>query len=217
MKRFSAANLYAVMLLAVTTCVIIWAYPRLPDRVPIHWGLSGEPDGYGNKWPYAFLGPTLGVGLIGLFAVLPLLDPKKRNYQRFERPYRMLRDAIVTFGCFIGILPVITTLGLTKSSGTLIMAGVGILFAFMGNYMSQLKQNWYAGIKTPWTLSNEIVWNKTHRFSGKLWFIGGLLTSALAFLPKPVGPISSAIVISTVGIIPIVYSYIVYREEMQKK
>ena len=90
---------------------------------------------------------------------------------------------------------------------------VGLIFIIIGNYLQRVRSNYFMGIRTPWTLSNETVWKKTHRLSGKLFFIGGLLILVSAFLPEEYKSIISGVQRSLRGV-PYLYSYLAYKKEM---
>jgi uncharacterized membrane protein len=204
----------AVMwLLALVPLILVAVlYSRLPDQVPMHWGIDGTVDRYGSKNELWLMG-ALAPGLALLFQFLPRLDPKKRSYEKFQRYYDIF--AIL----FTGFLAVVMGLVLvevfspgTISMGRVISALVGLLFLFLGNIMGKVKPNFFMGIRTPWTISDPDVWNRTHRLGGALFFLTGLATVISALLlPEPVifwvlmaGVIASAVV-------PTVMSYLWYR------
>jgi uncharacterized membrane protein len=205
--------IYPFVVMLASALYTIWVYPKLPDQIPTHWGISDKIDEYGSKWPNALMGPFLTVILYAAFKLLPYLDPKRSNYKRFGRAYNILRDTLVTFAAGMGVLMNSAALGHVKNTSTFIFPGLGLLYIVMGNYMGQLKQNWYAGIKTPWTLSNETVWNKTHRLGGKLMVIAGIVSLFCIFLPQPINFIVFSLVSLIWSLGSAIYSYLIFREE----
>jgi uncharacterized membrane protein len=211
--KYIRNNIIAILSIVISTIVIILLWSKIPDQIPTHWNFRGDADRFGLKWPNAFLGSIIGTGILIMFEVLPHIDPKKDNYKRFNRAYNIMKSGTVAFLCLVGLIPILTSTGILSGKNNPVISVVGLLIAFMGNYMGQVKQNWYAGIKTPWTLSNEVVWNKTHRFAGKLWLIAGICGFIGGFIPGQIGPIIFAVAMTASGVIPVIYSYVVFRQE----
>lgn len=217
MKLFNKIDIYPVTIVAISLIANIITYPYLPEQIPTHWNTRGIIDDYGPKMPYAFIGTIVALAMLILFEILPYLDPRKENYRRFKRPYSIIRDALITFSAGVGLIPYIASAYGINDPSKLIIGAISLLFIVFGNYMGQLKQNWYAGIKTPWTLSSETVWNKTHRLSGKLMMLSGFLTIiSLAFKLQ----ISSLVFTATTTVWAIgscIYSYIIYHMEKNQQ
>ena len=175
-------------LLALLPLVLVAAlYHRLPDQVPLHWGIDGAVNRYGSKWELWLIG-GLGPILALLFQCLPRLDPKKRNYEKFRSCYEAAALVIMAFiAAVMGITLLETFRPGTLSVGRAVSALVGLLLVFLGNLMGKVKPNFFLGIRTPWTISDPDVWNRTHRLGGGLFFLAGLaaLVSAL-LLPEAV-------------------------------
>ncbi|MFA4942004.1 MAG: SdpI family protein [Patescibacteria group bacterium] len=199
----------AMALVAVSS---FYFYSHFPDRVPTHWGISGEIDGWGSR-NTAFIIPAVIVGMYFMFLLLPFVDPKKERYEQFKKPYHVFKNFLIIFMAIIYFVTSFAGLGYDLPVGIIIPVMIGILFVIIGNYMAKIKMNWFFGIKTPWTLSSEEVWNKTHRFGGKMFVLGGILIAINSFLPLsfrlPVF-IFTVIMLSfgTMG-----YSYLVYLKE----
>lgn len=183
-------------------------YDKLPDTMPIHWDIKGNPDGYSSK-AFAALGLPLmmaGLNLITHFALNT--DPKKANSSivlkligKLTIPF--LSVTIVPITMFAG-------LGYEISIEKIVPAFTGLLFVIVGNYLPKSKQNYTVGIKLPWTLDSERNWNKTHRLAGYLWIIGGAIIFANSFLKIYWTPVF-VIIIASMVFIPAIYSYILYR------
>ena len=193
--------------MAVLLLAAVVVYPHLPERVPIHWNFQGQVDGYGSRAFGAFFAPLLCVGIYLLMLFLPLIDPKRQNYARFAGAYRLLRWGMVLFFSGLYLVTLLVSLGYLLDVGALVKAGVGMLLMLIGNFMGQFRHNYFVGIRTPWTLASEEVWDRTHRLSARLWVAAGLLLIALS----PVGAVWAAYayfaLLMTVVFVPIVYSY----------
>ena len=206
-------SIAAMWLLALLPFILVAAfYARLPDEVPMHWGFDGEIDRYGGKnelWLMAALGPLFAL----LFQFLPRLDPRKRNYEKFQKYYDAFGVVITAFvAVMMGIALLESFRPGTVSMGRVISALVGLLFLFLGNLMGKVKPNFFMGIRNPWTLSDPDVWNRTHRLGGGLFFLAGLATAVSAvLLPERItfwvlmGGVLAA------ALIPTVMSYVWYR------
>lgn len=201
---------------ALAVCNLLLAavfYPSLPDQIPMNWGTDGTVS-YNDKYEL-FLMCGMAVLFAFLFDILPHIDPRKKNYQKFGPYY----DGFCIFMQIFLLL--MTGIILTESfrPGTLsvpmiVMLGIGILFLFLGNIMPKLKSNFYMGIRTPWTLSSEEVWRKTHRLGGKCFFLSGLLMIGCAFLPSlELAFWITMACILVMCLIPTVMSYIWWRRE----
>lgn len=188
-------------------------YPSLPEQIPLNWSTDGTVS-YGDKYQI-FLMCGMSVLFAFLFDILPKIDPRKKNYQKFSSFY----DGFCIF--MQGFLLVMTGIILTESfrPGTLsvpliIMLSTGILFLFIGNFMPKLKSNFYMGIKTSWTLSSEEVWRKTHRLGGKCFCIAGIIMIVSAFLPDHTVTFWITMFCTIIAaIIPTVMSYIWWKQE----
>lgn len=201
-----------VLLMAVVAFSSFYFYFHSPNIIPTHWNFAGEVDGWGSR-NIAFIIPAVIFGMYFLFLLLPFLDPKKEKYEQFKKSYHIFKNFLILFMALIYFVTSFAGLGYDLPVGTIIPVMVGILFMILGNYMGKIKMNWFVGIKTPWTLSSEEVWNKTHRFGGKMFILGGILMAVDAFLPASFRlPIFIFIVIlltfGTMG-----YSYLAYLRE----
>lgn len=189
----------------------IITYPHLPDQVPSHWNFQGEVDAYSSREFGAFMLPLLNIGLYLMMLFMPLIDPKRDNYARFTGAYRFLRWALVIFMTAIYTITILSAFGYQINIGLVVKAFVALLFMLIGNFMGQMRHNYFVGIKNPWTLANEEVWQRTHRFSGKLWVIGGLITLFLAPVQALWGVYLFFMVIVILVVLPMVYSYLLFR------
>lgn len=184
--KTKTTNLALLILSLIPLALVALLYPQLPDQVPINWGLGGvvEYSGKATLWLLAGLSPLLAI----LLRALPKIDPRKKNYQKFAGYY----DAF----CLVMLLFLLLMLGVTLSESMapgrlsvwrIICCALGLLFAFLGNFLPKVKSNFFLGVKTPWTLSDADVWNRTHRLGGQLFFWFGLLLMAAGFLLPEIG------------------------------
>ncbi len=207
----------AIAVLSVLPILMVLAvYHKLPEQVPLQWRLEGVSR-YGEKWQ---LFPLAGMNL--LFGILmPLfakIDPKRKNYEKFQETY----DWFILW--LLGFLTVLLGLTLveTMHPGTMdipkVVCGmVALLFIFIGNKMPKVKQNYFTGVKTPWALSNEAVWNKTQRLGGKTFFFGGILMLILTLAAtETILRMVTIAVAVVICIVPTVMSYIWYQQEIRK-
>lgn len=184
-------------------------YSKLPDQLPAQFSITGEVNRYWPKSSIIIQGAVLGLVLPLAMQFIRRIDPKKDNYSKFTGAYKMIRLAIAVLMDAMLVLSVAKGLNPDFAAGKLAIAAVGVLFIALGNYMPQIKDNYFTGIKTPWTLASPEVWRKTHRFSGYMWVAGGLLLMLAAFLPKTA---SISLIITSLLIavlVPYVYSWLI--------
>lgn len=202
-----------ILILFFTLLAAILVYPHMPDRVPMHWNIKGEVDSYGSRFSGTFLLPLMNIGMYALFLVLPKLDPKKENYDKFKSSYQVIKYALIIFMSMIYLFVVLASLGYPINIGKVVPAGVSILFIILGNVMSRVKFNYFVGFRLPWTLANEEVWTKTHRLGAKLMVSGGFVALIGSLLTN--GSMSFAIMMAAI-FIPIIfttiYSYVIFHK-----
>jgi uncharacterized membrane protein len=186
-------------------------YPHLPEQVPSHWNLKGEVDSYTTRTLGAFLMPVLAIILYLTMILVSVIDPRRENYVRFKNAYRLMRWIMVLFLGGLYVLTMLFSLGYDINIGLIVKAGVALLLAVIGNFMGQFRHNYFVGIKTPWTLANEKVWNQTHRFGGRIWVAGGLVCLAMSPLNALWANYLYFASIMLMAFVPMVYSYLLYR------
>lgn len=202
---------------AVTLGAAIWAYPQLPARVATHWNLHGEPDGYSGRFVGAFVFPLVILGVALVVQILPKIDPKGKNYLKFNDTYWLLINGVLIFMGVMHLAVLGNAIGAPVSVQRVMPVALGFLFVMVGNYLSRVQPNWFIGIRTPWTLSSDTVWRKTHRLGGWVFVIAGLLFMVSAVLPNSVrATVPLTIVIIVLAVIPVLYSlYLWMRERSQ--
>jgi uncharacterized membrane protein len=208
MKRADAA-IIAIILLSFI--IGIYFYPQLPDRIISHWNAQGQPDGYMDKFWGIFLMPFVTVGIYLLFAVIPKIDPLKANIQKFRKYYNGFMVLIIGMMLYIFILTILFNLGFRFNFTQFITPALGLVFYGAGIVIEHAKMNWFVGIRTPWTLSSEQVWNKTHRLGGKLFKIAGLV-ALIGILFASYAVYFVVVPILVVAVYTVIYSYAEYQK-----
>jgi uncharacterized membrane protein len=209
-------KVFSGILVILNLLVGIWAYPRLPEKVPSHWNAAGAVDAYSGAFQGAFMLPLILVGIFALFWVIPRIDPKKANYSLMGRIFWIIGFVITLFMSVIYWGTIAVALGYLENLPRWTFSGIGILFIILGNYFGKIKFNYTLGIRNPWTLANEEVWYKTHRFAGPIWMVGGVLVLLTGFLPASlVTPLFFGVIMILV-FVPTIYSYFVFRKLMNQ-
>lgn len=215
-KRELKHDWFLFVLILALFFISFYAYPKLPEQVAMHWNLEGEADNFMGRFWGAFMMPLLGLGILLLMIFLPVIDPRRENYTKFSKSYRLIRIGLVLFFAVIHIVALGVNLGYNIDIGKIVSLGIGILFILIGNYMPKIRHNYFLGIKVPWTLASEKVWRKTHRLAGKLYVLAGIIVLLSVFLGDKVRFWIVMIAIIGSSVASIVYSYFVYREEERK-
>lgn len=201
-----------IVLVGASLIASVYFYRHFPDRVVTHWNFAGQPDGYSSKAFAAFFFPLLNLGMYLLFLGLPYLDPKKNRYPDFAKVYHVFKAVIIGVMSIIYGIVGLAGLGYSVAVEKVLPAIIGVLFIVMGNYMAKIKPNWFMGIRTPWTLSSEEVWNKTHQLGGKLFVLMGVLMVAMGFWNNKIMWYIFTVGVIGVALVPMVYSFILYRK-----
>jgi len=187
------------------------AWPAAPARLPVHWNAAGEVDRYGGRFEGLLLIPLMGLGLYLLLLFIPRLDPRRSSYARFWGAYSTIRIALQVLLAVVYAVILGTTFGARLEVGVIVSASVGALFIVLGMAMRRFEPNWFAGIRTPWTLSSDEVWRRTHEFGGRLFVLMGLGIMLLGFL-KGMWAVIGILVLALGGALTVVvYSYVAYR------
>lgn len=198
-----------ILLTAVTWAI---AFPKLPAELPTHWGFNGEVNGYSTKLNAMLT--QIGIMILLYFSVafLPKIDPRKQNYKYFSGSYQTIYLSLLVLFFGMNIFVILSGLGYDIPMSSMGSVVIGMIFIVLGNVMQRVRSNFFIGIRTPWALSNEEVWRKTHRFGGRLFFGGGVLLVLSTFVSGAIKEYLIIGVIAVIVIVPYVYSYIVYKK-----
>ncbi|MTI47057.1 SdpI family protein [Sporosalibacterium faouarense] len=200
-----------LVLTIVSFIATLFVYGSLPEEIPIHWGINGEADNYAGK-PFALLIGALPFILLILMLVLPKIDPRRESYEQHKKAYQITTILIVVIMIIFHWIAILKALEYNINISLIIKLVIGVMFIILGNYMTQIRHNYFFGIKTPWTLASENVWRKTHRVGGYGFMINGFLF--LVTIPfKNILAMVPAIftVVFIIGIYA--YSYILFKKE----
>lgn len=209
-NRTSLIISLALIAAAVLAGILLWN--RLPDPMPAHWNAAGEIDGYMSKFWGIFLTPIIAIVLTGFFMLIPSVDPLKNNIAQFRGAFNGFVVGFVAYLLFVYALILAAALGYQFNMTAMLLPAIGLLFIGIGYMMRQTRRNFFIGIRTPWTLSSETVWDKTHQLGSKLFMLAGGVTVASAFLGENGLWLMMAAVLAA-AFAPIVYSYILWRRE----
>lgn len=210
MKKWllSEVLLLSIILVPVVYLILIWG--DLPEEVPMHWNAKGEIDRYGSKDELIGLLLMLNLPLYFILKYVPQLDPKKKVTPEQLAGLRLIMHLFMS-GLALFILSSTHSGELSNPFG--IVSLVGILFAALGWYFSRLKPNYFIGIRTPWTLESEEVWYQTHKTSGPVWMIGGLIMAIVPLVAKDLAIYAILGITLLLAGFSIVYSYLVFKNK----
>lgn len=211
-KSWLLRNRLLTLLLILPFILIAFTWQRLPDTIPIHWNAKGEIDDTGPKWMIA-LTPLIACAMILLVEGLLRLDPRNKASNTSARnALDKLMLALTSFFFILFVAGWLGNLGYPIDMTWVITFSVCLLFLFMGNFFGKIRSNYFVGIRTPWTLESEEVWNRTHRMAGKVWVIGSLaLMLARIFLPHLPFIIVFLAGLFIISLWPVIYAYRLYR------
>ena len=210
--RTTSIIVLSLIAIAVIAGALLWN--QLPEQMASHWNVNDQVDGYMPKFWGVFMMPLVVLGMFGLFIALPNMDPLKANIAQFRGAFNLFIVLITVFMLYIHGLTLAWSLGYQDfEMSAAMLPFLGILFIAIGYMLRQAKRNFFIGIRTPWTLSSDSVWDKTHQLgsvlfmaSGALAFIGGFLSGQIAFWLLFVPLLGSTLFL-------VIYSYILYRNE----
>jgi immunity protein, SdpI family len=204
---------YPAVLIAAAFAFSLLVYRQLPDPMVVHWNVDGRPDGYGSRAFGAFFAPVMALFLWGIMRGLPQIDPRRANYAKFQGTYDLIVDAAITLLVTVQVGVIGAALGWPLRIDRVMPLVTGILLLVLGNVMPRARSNWWFGIRTPWTLSSDTVWSRTHRVGGYLFSGAGVATVLSALLPPRWSLGVMLVAIGIAGLGSVVYSYFAWRGE----
>jgi immunity protein, SdpI family len=206
---------YPLSLVVVSAVVTAFVYSRLPERIPRHWDIHGQPNGFGPKWLFAGLFPVALLVLWGGLRALPTIDPRRANYEKFQSTYDLLVNSVLTLVVFFHTFAIATALGL-ELPFRLVPLAIAVVCIVLGNVLPRARPNWWFGIRTPWTLSNDRVWERTHRVGGYLVFSLGIVAAVAALVPQSFTFPVIGIIGTVTALAMVIYSYVAWRQETSR-
>lgn len=213
MKRltFSTPLVVTALLLAASFAFVAATYPALPDPIVTHWNAAGIPNGFAPKGWQIFLPSLIALVLVPLLLVLPRLDPIDKGFRSFLKEYHALIALVTGMLAAVQVLIVAWNLGVTGDLTRFFGPIIGLFFFGLGRILPRLKRNYFAGIRTPWTLSSDRVWQRTHAQAGAVFQMVGLIACLGALFPAYTLMLVAAPIVAGVAWV-IIYSYLVFRE-----
>ena len=210
--KISKSEIAIIGIILIFFVVAGYFYPQMPERMASHWNASGQADVYTSKFWGLFLMPFISIGLSLLLVLIPRIDPLKANIEKFKKYYYNFVILMVLFFFYVYLLTIFWNLGIRFNMTQLLSPAIGVLFYFCGILVEKAKRNYFIGIRTPWTLSNENVWNKTHLIGGKLFKASGVIAVLGAFFPD-YAILFMLIPVILLTFFTIIYSYWEYQRE----
>lgn len=206
------SEVFVLTLAALSFFVSVCLYPWMPEKVASHWNIRGEVDGYLPKFWGLFLLPFIFTGVALLLIAVPRIDPLKENIKAFRKYYDGFLILFSIFLLSIHLQVILWNIGVNVSPTVTIPIGIGLLFFYIGILCENSKRNWFIGIRTPWTLSSDRVWEKTHKLGGKLFKAAGVIATLGALFQEYAFILILAPIIFAAAY-TIVYSYLEYQKE----
>lgn len=207
-------NVLALAIVVLQILIAICAFPFLPDRVPTHWNIAGEIDGYASKWLNTLMFPLVSVGLYLLLRFVATSSPRLGGRNTTAANTQLRTTLLVGILLFFLVLQLCVTaisLGLPIDISFVLNLAISLLFIVIGNFMGKLRRNFWMGIRTPWTLSSEVVWERTHRLGGWLFVAVGLIGIPCSFVPALRFWMTVPLILLACAFL-VIYSYVCYRQ-----
>jgi uncharacterized membrane protein len=213
--KLRKSELIVLLLVLLSLAVSLYFNPKLPDRIASHWNYRGEVDGYMAKSWGIFLMPVVLFGFFLVFLFVPKLDPLKANVEKFRKYFDGFIILFFVFMLAVHLQIILWNQGIKITPNVIFPIGIGILFYYVGILLNHSKRNWFIGIKTPWTLSSDTIWDKTHKLGSILFKISGTLAIiGILFQNYAMIVALAPIIISVIYLT--IYSYLEYKKENKR-
>ncbi len=209
---------FAVIIVLIQIALSLYLGLSLPDdaKVPTHWNIKGEIDGWSGKWTASFLFPGINLALLLLAVFFPVLSPRfRKDPERFQKILPSIISILVFFFALIHIYSLLLAKDSLPQAGNFILIAIGLMFVLLGNLLPKIPSNFYMGVRLPWTLSSETVWRKTHRLAGWCFSISGLTLLIVGLINKitVLAQIFLLAAFILLVIIPILFAFFYYKRE----
>jgi len=207
-------TIIVVVLIIGATLAGALLWNQLPDPMASHWDVNDQVNGYMSRFWGVYLMPLVTIGMFLIFLIIPNIDPLKANIAQFRETFNLFIAFMVGFMAYIHVLTLrwnlgYTNLGISKA----MLPAMGLLFFIIGSMLRKAKRNWFIGIRTPWTLSSDYVWNEIHRIGGVLFMVSGVIAVIGGFFGGAVAFWSIMVPVFGTSIFLVVYSYVLYQRE----
>lgn len=200
----------SVVILGLIAAASAYLSNVLPNTVVTHWDIFGEPNGYSSRTFVVLFFPILALGIYLLMLSVWRFDPKRNRYQEFKNAYHGIKTLLLFFIAGIYSLVAWAGLGHEVYMSVSVFFMLGLLFVGIGVYLPSIKQNWMVGVRTPWTLGSEFVWDRTHYVAGKTFMLGGFLFLVSGLFSGVIKVVCLVCGIFIAVVVPVVYSYILF-------
>jgi uncharacterized membrane protein len=208
-------NIWVIAMIIIVLAMFVVGgalFSQMPVQMATHWNAAGEADGTISKFWGVFLFPIISLGLLGLFLIIPRIDPLRANIQKFKSYYYGFIVVFLVYFLYVYILTLLWNLDSRFDMTQALMPAIGVLFIVIGLMMLKAKRNYFIGIRTPWTLSSDEVWDRTHKLGGRLFIAAGIITAILTvFLSKIAIWVMLGLVLAT-ALFSIIYSYVIFHK-----
>lgn len=216
-KRSRATLALCIALFVVELVLIAIFWDQVPEPMPIHWDLHGQADRFAARWLGLSVGPLMTLGLPLLILGLTSIDPKRRNVERSNMALDVIVSSLATFS--FALHTMILRASMTPGhalEGAWVMLAVGALLVILGNMMPKFGANFFIGVRTPWALSDDVIWLKTQRLGAKLMVIAGAGAIFIALMGLTASKVAIACFVVgalLAAFIPMIYSYLLWRQK----
>lgn len=214
--KFDKRDYYLIGLILLMFVVGAYFYPKLPDNIPIHWGPNGQIDAYGSKNSSLFMLPIMAVILYLILTLIPYIEVYQKNLMNFYPYYYGLKFIIILFMGVMYAFTLLPNFNIIFNMNHFILPALALLFFYIGSIMKNFKRNFFVGIRTPWTLSDDKVWKKTHEKGSIIFKIAAFLT-ALGIFASNYAMWFILVPIIGGSVYLVVYSYVAYRKIGKKR
>lgn len=198
------SKIFPIFTILLSVAISLFLYPYLPDTLATHWGFDGNVDGYSSKLVGLFVMPVISTFLYLLFSFLPILPTYKRRWSEFDQYFYLFISLMFGFLFYVYLLTMFWNLGLRFHMGQAIAPFLAIIIYYSGHLSIVSRRNWFVGIRTPWAMQSDKVWEDTNRFGGNCLKIISLFSLLIIILPK-IGLF--LFVASILLLLPITYIY----------
>lgn len=199
-------------MILISFIIAIYFYSSMPDQMASHWNSQGEVDSYMSKFWGLFLMPLVSILIFLVFLLIPKIDPLKKNIEKFRKYFDWFIVVIIAFLLYIYLLTIFWNLDYRFNMTKMLMPALGILFYYAGILLNNSKRSWFIGVRTPWTLSSDIVWDKTNKLGGQLFKIIGIITVIAGLFVSKYLIWIILVPILTIVLYLFVYSYFEYQK-----
>jgi uncharacterized membrane protein len=203
----------AALLAAAALGAAVLLFPQLPERVPTHWDWRGHINGWGPRWT-VFVLPVVMALITGLFRLLPWLSPRRFEVDSFRSTYLYIMLTTIALLGYIHLLHLWAALHPPLQMGRALTGGLFVFLILTGNVLGKVRRNFWVGVRTPWTLADERVWDATHRFAARLFVGTGLLGLAVTLAGWPVAALA---LLGTAAVASAAYSLLYYKRLEQRR